>query len=373
MSKKGYVAALLVVVVLAASAGILSANVLTNGPSAPADHKQALAATAPATVEELGKLLFFDTRLSGDTSISCSTCHAPENAWTDGIALSAGYQSTLYFRNTPTIVNAGRMPLLDWEGRFAAGDMDSLVRDHLAEAHFMNVDGRLMVERLRQVPVYEQAFQELYGSDVSYGKVLNALSAFVSTRNSADHPYLDFVNGSESALSPEARKGLELFEGKAGCAQCHTGELLSNGEMHALGVPENPEIFSEPLRHITFRRFFRLLGMADYVSLRSDPGLYPLTYDESDRGKFRTPSLLEVSRTAPYMHNGVFATLEDVVRFYNEGGGQHDNADPLLKPLELTDDEIESLVAFLSVLGSAEESMDIPELPPYEQRTLGQN
>ncbi len=376
MSKKGYVAALLVVAVvavLAASAGILSANVLTNGPSAPADRKQALAATTPATVEELGKLLFFDTRLSGDTSISCSTCHAPENAWTDGTALSAGYQSTLYFRNTPTIINAGRMPLLDWDGRFAAGDMDSLVRDHLAEAHFMNVDGRLMVERLRQVPVYEQAFRDLYGSDVSYGKVLNALSAFVSTRNSADHPYLDFVNGSESALSPEAKAGLKLFDGKAGCAQCHSGELLSDGDMHALGVPENPEIFSEPLRHITFRRFFRLLGVADYVSLRSDPGLYPLTYDESDRGKFRTPSLLEASRTAPYMHNGVLASLEDVVRFYNEGGGQHDNADPLLKPLELTEDEIDSLVAFLSALGSNEEFTETPELPPYEQRTLGQN
>ena len=159
MSRNGYAAVLLVVVALAASAGLLSANVLSIGPSIPADHEEALAAAGPASVEELGKLLFFDTRLSGDTSISCSTCHAPGNAWADGLALSAGYQSTLHFRNTPTILNAGRMPLLDWDGRFAAGDMDSLVRDHLAEAHFMNVDGRLLVERLRQVPVYEQAFQ----------------------------------------------------------------------------------------------------------------------------------------------------------------------------------------------------------------------
>ena len=373
MSRNGYVAALLAVAVLAASAGILSANILTIEPSAPTEHTEALAATTPATVEDLGMLLFFDTRLSGDTSISCSTCHVPGNAWTDGTALSAGYQSTLHFRNTPTIINAGRMPLLDWDGRFAAGDMDSLVRDHLAEAHFMNVDGRLMVERLRQVPVYEEAFRQLYGSDVSYGKVLNALSTFVASRNSADHPYLDFLGGSMSALSPEARAGLELFEGKAGCAQCHSGELLSDGEMHALGVPENPEIFSDPLRHVTLRRFFRLLGMPDYVSLRSDPGLYPLTYNESDRGKFRTPSLLEVSRTAPYMHNGVFATLEDVVRFYNEGGGPHDNLDQLLNPLELTEDEIDSLVAFLSALGSNEEFTEIPELPPYAERTLGQN
>ena len=373
MLKNGHVAFILVIVVLAASAGILSANVLSIGASTPADHKEALAAAIPASVEDLGKLLFFDPRLSGDTSISCSTCHAPQSAWTDGTALSAGYQSTLYFRNTPTYYQCRPNAIAGLGRPIRCGDMDSVVRDHLAEAHFMNVDGRLMVERLRQVPVYEEAFKELYGSDVSYGKVLNAMSTFVASRNSTDHPYLTFLDGSQSALSPEAKAGLELFEGKAGCARCHSGELLSDGEMHALWVPENPEIFSEPLRHVTFRRFFRLLGLAEYVSIRSDPGQYALTYDESDRGKFRTPSLLEASRTAPYMHNGVLATLEEVVRFYKEGGGQHGNVDPVLKPLKLTEDEVDSLVAFLSVLGSSEEVTDIPELPPYEQRTLGQN
>ncbi len=349
----------------------MSANAFTI-ESAPSVTPQSPAA-APASVEELGKLLFFDNRLSGDSSISCATCHDPEQAWTDGMALSSGYRSTLYFRNTPTIINAGRMPLLDWDGRFAAGDMDSLVRDHLAEAHFMNVDGRLLIERMRQVPDYEAAFREHYGSDVSYGKILNALSAYVSSRNSVNHPYLRFVNGETDALGPDARAGLELFEGKAGCVQCHGGELLSDGEMHALGVPDNPEIFSEPLRHITFRRFFRLFGVPSYVSMRSDPGLYALTFNESDRGKFKTPSLLEAARTAPYMHNGVFATLEDVVRFYNNGGGQGENTGPMLSPLELTDGEVNSLVAFLSSLGSGEEVTGIPDRSPYEARTLGQN
>ena len=371
MVKKHYVAVLLVAVALAASAGVLSANALNGGPTAPAAQQAALA--APASLEELGKLLFFDKRLSGDASISCSTCHAPQSAWADGAPLSTGYRGTLYFRNTPTLINAGRMPLLDWDGRFAAGDMDSLVRDHLAEAHFMNVDGRLLVERLRQVPEYEAAFRELYGGEVSYGKVLGALSTFVASLNSGNHPYLRFLDGDRSALSPDAKAGLELFEGKAGCARCHGGELLSDGGMHALGVPENPAVFSEPLRHITFRRFFRLLGVGAYVSIRSDPGLYALTSDESDRGKFRTPSLLEAARTAPYMHNGVLATLEDVVRFYNEGGGEGANIDPLLRPLGLTDDEIDSLVAFLSVLGSDEGVTEIPEPPPYEPRTLERN
>ena len=368
--KRLYVAVLAILVALVASAGILTTHAFVSKPEVPPART---AQVVPTSVEELGKLLFFDNRLSGDSSISCATCHDPELAWTDGMALSAGYRSTLYFRNTPTIMNAGRMPLLDWDGRFAAGDMDSLIRDHLAEAHFMNVDGRLLVERMRQVPDYEAAFQEHYGSDVSYGKILNALSTYVSSRNSVNHPYQGFLDGDADALSPEAKAGLELFEGKAGCVQCHGGDLLSDGEMHAIGVPDNPEIFREPLRHITFRRFFRLFGVPSYVSMRSDPGLYALTFNESDRGKFRTPSLLEAARTAPYMHNGAFETLEDVVRFYNAGGGRVGNTDSMLIPLELTDDEVDSLVAFLSSLGSDEGFTGIPERSPYETRTLGQN
>ena len=374
MVKRRYIAVLLLAAALTASAGALSANALRGGWSS-ATTSQA-AAVAPATAEELGKLLFFDNRLSGDTSISCSSCHSPENAWADGLSLSAGYRSTLYFRNTPTIVNAGRMPLLDWDGRFAGDDMDSLVRDHLAEGHFMNVDGRLLVERLRQVPVYEVAFQEIFGGDVSYGKTLRALTSFVNTLNSENHPYLRYLEGDQSALDDRAREGLELFEGRAGCAQCHSGELLSDGEMHALGVPENGDIFNEPLRHITFRRYFRLLGVAEYVSMRADPGLYALTTNEADRGKFRTPSLLEAADTAPYMHNGVLATLEDVARFYNQGAGRGDegkNFDPRLEPLGFTEEEIASLVAFLSTLRSEREPFDTPDLPAYELRILGQN
>ncbi len=246
MSKKGYVAALLIAVVLAASAGILSANVLSIGPSTPADHKEALAAAIPASVEDLGKLLFFDPRLSGDTSISCSTCHVPQSAWTDETALSAGYQGTLYFRNTPTIINAGRMPLLDWDGRFAAGDMDSVVRDHLAEAHFMNVDGRLMVERLRQVPVYEEAFKEFYGSDVSYGKVLNALSTFVASRNSTDHPYLDFWTAPNPRFPLKRRRVWSCSRVKAAVPGAIAGNCFPTEKCTPLGCPKTRQSSANP-------------------------------------------------------------------------------------------------------------------------------
>lgn len=327
----------------------------------------------PADEVSPGMLLFFDNRLSGDGSTSCATCHVPEKAWADGLPLSRGYRGTLYFRNTPTLINAGQMPLLDWDGRFEQEDMESLVRDHLAESHFLNIDGGLLVERLRQVPEYEEGFKAVFKAEVSYGRVLRALATFVRSLRSQDHPYLRYLEGDASALSPQAKAGLELFQGKAGCARCHSGALLSDGKLHALGVPAAPAIFQEPLRHITFRRFLRGFGISEYASLEDDPGLYSLTHDRADWGKFRTPSLLEVARTAPYMHNGVFGSLEEVVSFYNQGGGAAPSKDRLLKPLGLSEEEAASLVAFLESLGSTGPPVEAPQQPPYQPRRQGED
>lgn len=328
-----------------------------------------------ATQVELGRLLFYDGRLSGDGSTSCATCHDPNNSYTDGEALSAGYsRGNPYFRNTPTLLNASKMPYYDWDGRFAQGDLASVVRDHIAEAHFMSLDGRLLVERMHQVPEYEASFKDLFGSEVSYGKVLNAVVAYLETlESSADNPYVAYRAGDTGALSAQEIRGLELFEGKAGCIQCHSGDLLSDGKFHNLGVPDNPAIFEEPQRHITFRRYFRMWGVGEYVTMRDDPGLYALTDDDADRGKFRTPSLLEVARTAPYMHGGVFESLSEVVEFYNAGGGNSGNRDPALRPLGLSDAEAADLVAFLESLESPAAVEDTPDLPEYELRTLGVN
>lgn len=253
---------------LGSAMGVLSASALRD--RSPVTERQGLSAQVdiPATRAELGRMLFFDKRLSGDATISCATCHSPEMAWADGRPLSRGYgRNTLYFRNTPTLLNADRMELLDWDGRFAGDDLAGAVRDHLAEAHFMNIDGRLLVERMRQVLQYEKDFKELFGDEVSYGKVLTALVA------STEHPYLRYLDGA-AALSDQAKVGLELFRGKAGCSQCHGGELLTDGEFHALGVPDNQVVFQEPMRHMVFRRFLREFGVSDYVAIRSDPGLF---------------------------------------------------------------------------------------------------
>lgn len=319
----------------------------------------------------LGKYLFFDRSLSGDRAVSCATCHKPDKAWSDGLALSAGYPATLYFRNTPSLLNSGGQPILYWDGRFAGADMQSLIRDHLTEAHFMHMDGPLMVERLLQKPQYMELFKEVFGGEPTFGRVLAAVEAYVKTLNSLPGPYDRYETGDKSVLSEQAAKGLELFEGKANCIQCHSGPLLSDGKFYNLGVPENQEIFKEPLRHITFRRFFRTLGVADYRTLRSDVGLYALTQAAGDKGKFRTPSLREVARTAPYMHNGMFKSLQEVVQFYNQGGGDSPHKDAKLKSLNLNSDEVTALVVFLESLNGELVTVAEPQVAVVQALSLG--
>jgi cytochrome c peroxidase len=317
----------------------------------------------------LGKYLFFDSRLSNNNSLSCASCHQPDKAFTDGEALSQGYPSTNYFRNVPSLYNTVYEDYLYWDGRMDGGDMPTLVRDHITEAHFMSNDGRLMTERIIQVPAYVKLFDEAYGGEPTFGKIIKAVAAYVQSLNSPATPYDLYLAGESSALSEEAIAGQALFEDKAKCSSCHTGTLLSDGEFYNTGIATDQAMFEDPERHVTFRRFFRILGVPNYRNLREDVGLYALTIDEADRGKFRTPDLREVGRTAPYMHNGSLATLSDVVRFYNEGGGPAQTAE--LEALDLTDDEVAQLVAFLESLSSAPIVVDVPTLPDYQLKAIG--
>ena len=325
---------------------------------------------SPALVE-LGKTLFFDGRLSGDATTSCASCHDPQHAFTDQLALSKGYPGTKYFRNTPTLINAMGQDYFYWDARMSGDDLPSLVRDHIAEAHFMQADGRLVIERLRQIPRYEAEFKKVAGGEPSYGKILDAIAAFVTTLRSKNAPLDRYLGGEESALSESAIRGLSLFKGKANCITCHHGSLLSDGKIHATGVPGNPAVFSDPERHITFRRFMRTIGVGDCATLRQDIGHGCVTKNSSDTATFRTPSLREVSRTAPYMHNGSLATLADVVAFYNQGGGKSDNKSDQLGPLGLSEKEQSDLVEFLNHLAGDPIEIETPELPSYELRELG--
>jgi len=323
---------------------------------------------------ELGRLLFFDERLSGDNSLACAYCHQPEKGWGDAQPLSEGYPGSPYFRNAPTLMNVVFQKQLYWDGRLSGTDLPTLVRDHLTEAHFMNADGRLLQERLKQVPEYVEMFERAFGKgDPSFGKTLSAVAAFVQTLVFRNVPFDRYLQGDQSALSGEAKQGLTLFTGKAGCVRCHTGPLLSDGKYHALGVPENPKIIEEPERHITLRRFNLTLGVPNAVTLKEDIGRYAVTKDQKDWKAFRTPTLRELKYTAPYMHNGTLATLADVVEFYNQGGGSGPKS-PLLKPLGLTEAEKRALVAFLESLSGDPIVVEWPKkLPDYQVRPFGKN
>ncbi|QDT12205.1 cytochrome-c peroxidase [Planctomycetes bacterium K23_9] len=328
--------------------------------------------TSPDAIIELGKTLFFDGRLSGDATTSCATCHDPGKAFTDGLPLSAGYPGTKYFRNTPTLINASEQNYFYWDGRMSGDDLPSLVRDHIAEAHFMQADGRLVIERLRQIPEYEAGFKKVMGGEPSYGKILNAVAAYVSSLRSGTAPLDRYLDGDKSALTEAAQRGLELFQGKADCIRCHHGPFLTDDKIHVTGVPQNEDVFGDPERHITFRRFMRTIGIGDCATLRIDIGHGCVTKQKSDTAAFRTPSLREVSRTAPYMHNGQLKTLEEVVDFYNAGGGVTDAKSRSMKSLKLTVDEKSDLVEFLMGLVSDPVDVTPPKLPPYELRELGQ-
>lgn len=331
------------------------------------------AVTADEKPVELGRRLFFDARLSGDSTISCATCHDPAHGWADGLAMSRGYPGSRYFRNTPTVVNVSLGRYLYWDGRLPASDLPTVVRDHISEAHFFQADGRLVIERLRQVPEYEQDFQDAFGGEPTYGRILNSVAAFLTTLRSQDVPFDDFINGDQDAISESAHRGFDLFQGKAACVQCHHGPMLTDNGFHSLGLDTNADLFRDPQRHITFRRFFRTLGVPGYENLRHDPGLLCVSKKKSDAEKMRTPTLRELTATAPYMHDGQLATLEDVVAFYNEGGGPRASKDQRLQPLGLSDQEQVDLVEFLKTLSGRPLEIEKPEFRQYQLRSLGES
>lgn len=321
---------------------------------------------SPAKVE-LGKLLFFDPRMSNNSAVSCATCHQPQQGWGDGIDISFGYTNAPHWRNTQTILNSVFHPKLFWAGESLS--LEAQAKSAWTGALAQNLDSSLAEERLRQMPAYVERFEEVFGAkSPTFADALRAVAAFESTIVSENVPFDAWMRGDEDALSDSAKRGMELFVGKARCSACHSGPLFTNQSYHALGVPENPKFETDPMRQIALRYQHRARGVAEeeYRKADGDLGLFYTTKQEQDKGKFRTPTLREVAQTGPYMHNGVFKTLEEVVRFYNEGGGETPNKSPLMAPLGLTDAEITDLVAFMEALTGDPVIVEPPELPEYE-------
>jgi len=315
--------------------------------STAAIAQQAVTPEPPLEVDtaraELGKRLFYDYRLSGDTSLACASCHQPDKAFADGEALSAAYTGAGHFRNTPTLANAGYRDAWMHDGRLGT-NLNDVAREMITESYLMNMDMRIMQERLKQDPVYVEMFRAAGMSEPSNGGARNALMDFVKTIQSRNAPY------DTGEMSAAAERGQAIFEGKGQCAACHSGARFTDDQPHNTGVPDNPDIWSDPARHSAFVTYAKFMGIENYMNLREDVGAYIRTHRPETKRSFLTPTLRELTYTAPYMHNGTFATLEEVVDFYDAGGGDDPLKDSRLRPLGLVPSEKADLVAFLESL-----------------------
>ena len=334
----------------------------------PPDNKQTDAKV------ELGKLLFFDPRLGGDASVSCASCHEPEQGWAFSEDISRGYPGTVHWRNSQTIMNSAYYGKFFWAG--AAASLERQAPSAAKGGVAGNGENDLMEARLALIPEYRERFKDVFGDEWPLiDNAWRAIAAFERTLVQKDTPLDQYIAGDASALGEEQVRGKELFEGKAGCISCHNGAMASDQAFHNIGVPPNLRWEEEGLAQITFRYELYAKGVSEemYRHTKADPGLYFRTKNVWDKGKFRTPSLRYTLYTAPYMHNGAFYTLEEVVDFYNMGGISEDerttdfpeSKSNLIRPLDLSDEEKEDLVAFLEAFSGDEVLMDKPELPEY--------
>jgi cytochrome c peroxidase len=337
-------------------------------PPIPPDNKPSDAKV------ELGKMLFFDPRIGGDTSTACATCHEPDQGWAWSDNFSRGYPGTVHWRNSQSVINSAYYGKLFWAG--AAASLEKQAPSAAKGGVAGNGENDIMEARLALIPEYRKRFKAVFGTEWPLiGDAWMAIAAFERTLVQRDTPLDKYLQGEENALSEEQVRGMALFNGKARCIQCHNGAFASDQRYYNIGVPSSTRWEEDGLAQITFRFEFYAKGANEelYRTAKADAGLYFRTKNEWDKGKFRTPSLRYIEYTAPYMHNGAFYEVAEVVDFYDRGGIDEEgrttdwpqNKSPFIKPLGLTDEEKEDLIAFLGAFSGEEILMDRPELPPY--------
>jgi len=285
---------------------------------------------------ELGKQLYFDGRLSKDGSVSCAFCHNPGTGFADARQFSIGVGGGLGGRQSPTVLNSAFNDTQFWDGR--AGSLEEQAIGPIQNPIEMAETHENVVKKLRKVKGYQAQFRDVFGTDVSLQNIAEAIAAFERTIISTNSAFDKYTLGDKQAMGESAVRGMALFKGKGRCVLCHSGPNFSDSEFHNLGVPQ--------------------VG-----PLKEDLGRYNVTRQEKDKGAFRTPTLRSISETAPYMHDGVFKTLEEVIAFFDQGGGPNPNLSPLMKPLNLTAEEKADLVAFLKALTGEPSKLTMPKLP----------
>jgi cytochrome c peroxidase len=285
---------------------------------------------------ELGRTLFFDPILSDAKVRSCSTCHNPGLSWADGEPQALGEKQVPLASGlrTPTLLNVAWTPKLGWDGHF--GSLEGVAMAPITSPENMNLPVAALIERLSAIPGYVTAFHAAFGKgDITQPDIEQALATFERSIVSDEAPFDHWVRGNESAIDAAAKRGLILFNGKANCAACHSGWTFTDVSFHDIGAAKNDDI-----------------GRG-----RLFPTSVKLKY------AFKTPTLRDVVRRGPYMHDGSLATLEDVIDLYDRGGIDRPSRDDAIHQLNLSQNEKSDLLAFLQTLSAAPRPFPVPALP----------
>ena len=324
----------------------------------------------PITPEkvELGRKLYFDKRLSVDNTVSCATCHDPKFAFTDGKKVSEGVKGQKGARNAPTVLNAMFYEEQFWDGR--AKTLEEQAKQPIINPIEMGMpDHDAVVKKLKGIPEYVDAFKKVFGGEITIDRIAQAIAAFERTLLTGNSPFDRFIAGDQNAISESAKRGWQLFQGKARCITCHefnrSNPFFTDNKYHNIGVAMNQEGFAELARKAELLVKEGKLDQRKLDELALNPayselGRFLVTFNRKDIGAFKTPTLRNVELTAPYMHDGSEATLLDVIEFYNRGGNENPNLSGEMRPLNLTDQEKQDLVEFLKSL-TGEFPKDFPE------------
>lgn len=282
----------------------------------------------------LGRHLYFDLRLSRDHSMSCASCHSPLKGWADGQPRAVGFGKAELGRHSPTVLNTAFNTAQFWDGR--AATLEKQAVGPIMAAGEMNMPSEDQVlATIRNAPEYAGLFEAAYGESPTMSTIGKAIAAFERTVVSGPSRFDAYVRGDKSALTESEKRGLILFTTTASCTACHNGPNFTDNKFHSLGV-------------------------AQQGPLTEDLGRFNVTNDPKDKYAFKTPGLRNIEQSAPYMHDGSLATLEDVVEFYNKGGENKNSRSQLVKPLGLTQSQKVDLVNFLRSLTGALPEVEVP-------------
>ena len=317
----------------------------------------------PLTAEKvaLGEKLFFEKRLSVDRTVSCATCHDPATAFADSNMVGIGIENKKGARNSPTVLNAVFFDSQFWDGR--APSLEEQSKLPIINPIEMGMkDHTIVVDRVRQAPEYKAMFVAAFGSDlIDIDRIAKAIASFERLQVSGNSPFDRFIAGDQSAISESAKRGWVLFNGQARCISCHafnsTSPFFSDFKFHNIGVAAKDQNFPDLARRAQalIARGGNKKLIQDELALKegfSELGRYLITGEPKDIGAFKTSGLREIELTAPYMHNGSEKTLLDVVKFYNDGGKINPNLDGGMRPLKLTDPQMEDLVELMKTFTS---------------------